>query len=189
MSPFLSASQARAVVSAAYTAVKSPQGSLAALVYEDARVAGLPNGAVEMALGVGDVVKYAQPHVGEAVLDVGCGAGLDLLLAARAVGQEGRVIALDMTPAMIDRARTHATEMGLSNAEFCAGVMEEIPLPDESVDVVLCNGVLNLSTRQSRALAEMFRVLKPGGRLALAELVRPEELPEEIRKDPAAFAG
>ena len=123
------------------------------------------------------------------MLDVGCGAGIDSLLAARSIGPAGRVIRVDMTPAMIERARTHAGEMGLDNTEFVPGLMEELPLTDQSVDIVLCNGVLNLSTRHSRALAEMSRVLRPGGRLALAELVQTEALPDEILKDPAALAG
>jgi ubiquinone/menaquinone biosynthesis C-methylase UbiE len=122
------------------------------------------------------------------VLDVGCGAGLDALVAARRVAPGGRVLGLDMTPAMVRRAREHAVLMGAANTEFHEGLMEALPFAEASVDVVVSNGALNLSTRKSRALAEMHRVLRPGGRLALADLVLTETIPEAILRDPTALA-
>ncbi len=121
-------------------------------------------------------------------LDVGCGAGMDALLAARQVGAEGRVLALDMTPAMLERTRRHAAQARFTNVETREGLMEALPVAEASVDVVISNGVLNLSTRKSRALAEMHRVLRPGGRVCLADLVLDEDLPEEIVKNPTALA-
>jgi ubiquinone/menaquinone biosynthesis C-methylase UbiE len=99
------------------------------------------------------------------------------------------VIGLDMTPEMVERARRNAASVGLANVEIRQGVIEEIPLPDGSVDVVVSNGVLNLSTRKSRVLAESFRVLRPGGRIAITDLVLEDALPEDVRKSPAALAG
>jgi ubiquinone/menaquinone biosynthesis C-methylase UbiE len=123
------------------------------------------------------------------VLDLGCGAGIDTLLAARAVGPTGRTIGLDMTPEMCERARRHAATAGLANVEIREGLIEAIPLADASVDVVVSNGVLNLSTRKSRVLAETVRVLRPGGRVAIADLVLDEALPEEVLRSPAALSG
>jgi len=133
-------------------------------------------------------VRHAALLRGERVLDIGCGAGIDTLLAARAVGSHGRVVGLDMTPAMLDRARGHIAEAGADNIELREGLMEALPFPDESFDVIVSNGVLNLSTRKSRALAEMLRVLRPGGRVALGDLVLTDTLPEAIMKDPTALA-
>ncbi|HET9317586.1 MAG TPA: methyltransferase domain-containing protein, partial [Vicinamibacteria bacterium] len=150
---------------------------------------GLPLDSVQMALGVGHPVRHASLRPGEAVLDLGCGAGIDTLLAARAVGPGGRVIGLDMTPEMVERARRNAAEARLPHVDIRMGAMEEIPLPDGSVDVIVSNGVLNLSTRKSRALAESFRVLRPGGRIAIVDLVLKDALPEDVLKSPAALAG
>jgi len=158
-------------------------------LYAADELAGLPRGAVSLALGVGHPVRHARLRPGEMVLDVGCGAGIDTLLAARAVGPAGRVIGLDMTPAMVERTRRHAADAGLDNVEAREGLMEALPLADASVDVVVSNGVLNLSTRKSRALAEMLRVLRPGGRLALADLVVTQALPEEVLRSAPALAG
>jgi ubiquinone/menaquinone biosynthesis C-methylase UbiE len=144
---------------------------------------------VELALGVGHPVSHARLAPGETVLDLGCGAGIDMLLAAIAVGPEGRAIGLDMTPAMTERARRHAAELGLRNVEVLEGLQERIPLPDSSVDVVVSNGVLNLSLRKSRVLAETMRVLRPGGRVSIVDLVLDKALPEDVLKSPAALAG
>ena len=116
-----------------------------------------------MSLGVGHPVRHAGLRAGETVLDLGCGAGIDTLLAARAVGPTGHVIGLDMTPEMVERARRNAAAATRDNVEVRQGLIEEIPLPDASVDVVVSNGVLNLSTRKSRVLAESFRVLRQEG--------------------------
>ncbi|MGH7391025.1 MAG: methyltransferase domain-containing protein [Candidatus Rokuibacteriota bacterium] len=181
--------QARSIIRDTYTAAAADTPAVATELYEADELAGLPAGAVALALGVGHPVRHARVRPGEIVLDVGCGAGIDTLLAARAVGHDGRVIGLDMTPSMVERTRQHAAEAGLGNVEVREGLMEAIPLDDASVDVVVSNGVLNLSTRKSRALAEMLRVLRAGGRLALADLVVTEALPEEVLRSAPALAG
>jgi SAM-dependent methyltransferase len=180
---------ARHIIREAYTHVQSGVAAVAESFYAPDELARLPRGAVTLALGVGHPVRHAALQRGEVVLDLGCGAGIDTLLAALAVGPQGRAIGLDMTPEMAARSRRHAAEAGLVNVEIHDGVMEAIPLPDGSVDVVLSNGVLNLSTRKSRALAETMRVLRPGGRVSLSDLVLTEALPEEVLKSPAALAG
>jgi len=134
-------------------------------------------------------VRHAALQPGEVVLDLGCGAGIDTLLAARSVGPAGRAIGLDMTPEMVERARRNAAASAFENVEIREGLIEALPLRDASVDVVISNGVLNLSTRKSRVLAEAFRVLRPGGRVAIADLVIDEKLPENVLKSPAALAG
>lgn len=180
---------ARSIIREAYAQVRSDGVAVAESFYGPQELAWLPRGAVELALGVGHPVRHAALQPGEVVLDLGCGAGIDTLLAARAVGPQGRAIGLDMTPEMADRAGRHAAEAELANVEIREGLMEEIPLPDASVDVVISNGVLNLSTRKSRVLAETIRVLRPGGRVSLSDLVLAEALPEEVLKSPAALAG
>lgn len=186
---YFTADQARSIIRDTYSAAATDVPAVAAELYEADELAGLPAGAAALALGVGHPVRYAGLRPGDVVLDVGCGAGIDTLLAARAVGPHGRVIGLDMTPAMVERTRRHAAEAGLDNVEVREGLMEAMPLADDSVDVVVSNGVLNLSMRKSRALAEMLRVLRPGGRLALADLVVTEALPEEVLKSATALAG
>jgi SAM-dependent methyltransferase len=180
---------ARSIIRAAYAGVQSDATSVADALYSEEELALLPREAVALALGVGHPVRYAALRPGEVVLDLGSGAGIDTLLAAAAVGPAGRVIGLDMTPEMLARARANAAAGGVTNVDFVEGFLESIPLPDGAVDVVITNGVLNLSTRHSRAIAEMLRVLRPGGRLAIADLVLTEALPEEILKSPAALAG
>lgn len=186
---YFTAEDARSIIRETYGQVHSGDTVVAGSLYDPDELVGLPRGAVELALGVGNPVRYARLKPGEVVLDLGCGAGVDTLLAARAVGPEGKVIGLDMTPAMLERARRNAALMGLDHVEVREGLMEAIPLPDASVDVVVSNGVLNLSTRKSRVLAEMTRVLRPGGRIALADLVLTEALPEEVLRNPTALAA
>ena len=180
---------ARTFVREAYGQVASTSAAVAESLYEPRELAPLPRATVALALGVGNPLRRAALRPGEVVLDLGCGAGIDTLLAAVAVGPTGRVVGLDMTKEMLERARRHAAEMGATNVEIVEGLMEAIPLPDASVDVIVSNGVLNLSTRKSRALAEMTRVLRPGGRVAIADLVMAEKLPEAVLKSPAAWAG
>jgi ubiquinone/menaquinone biosynthesis C-methylase UbiE len=163
---------------------------VAEILYSEDELGELPPGAVDWALGVGNPVRYAFLEPDEVVLDIGSGAGIDTILAARRVGPEGRAIGLDIVPEMCERARSHATQAGVAErTEFLEGEMERIPLPDASVDVVISNGVLNLSARKSRALAEIFRVLRPGGRISLADLTVEGELPPEIANDQSAWAG
>jgi arsenite methyltransferase len=127
---------------------------------------------------------------GEAALDVGSGGGIDTVLAARRVGPEGKAVGLDTLEEMCERGRRHAAQAGVEEwTEFVRGEMEGIPLPDGSLDVVLSNGVLNLSARKSRALAEIFRLLRPGGRICMADLTVEGELPPEVANDQSAWAG
>ncbi len=180
---------ARSIIRNAYEEVQSGDTKVAASIYGAEEIAGLPRSAVTLSLGVGHPVRHAGLKLGEMVLDLGCGAGIDTLLAALAVGPKGRAVGLDMTPEMVKRARENAVLMGLENAQIQQGLMEENPLPDASVDVVISNGVLNLSTRQSRVLAEAFRVVRPGGRVSITDLVLAEALPEAVLKSAAALAG
>jgi SAM-dependent methyltransferase len=175
----------------AYAEVSSGGGeAVARRLYTEEELAGIPRGAVEWALGVGNPVRYALLQRGETVLDVGSGGGIDTILAARQVGTEGKAIGLDITEAMCERSRHHAAEADVAaSTEFLLGEMEDIPLPDASVDVVVSNGVLNLSARKSRALAEIHRTLRPGGRISLADLTVEGELPPEVANDEGAWAG
>lgn len=179
--------EAREIILGTYGRVRSDGASVATAFYGPEELESLPRDAVEMALGVGHPIRHAGMRAGETVLDLGCGAGIDTLLAARAVGPTGHVIGLDMTPEMVERARRNAA--AAANVEIRQGEIEEIPLPDASVDVIVSNGVLNLSTRKSRVLAESFRVLRPGGRISITDLVLEEALPEDVLKSPAALAG
>jgi SAM-dependent methyltransferase len=158
-------------------------------LYSPEELAPLPLPVREMALGMGNPVRYADLRPGEVVLDLGSGGGIDTLLAALRVGPSGRAIGIDITETMLERAREHARMMGAANAEFLYGSMEEIPLPDESVDVVISNGVVNLSTKKSRVFSECFRVLRPDGRLVFADSVINGCLPKEVMESEAAYAG
>jgi SAM-dependent methyltransferase len=175
----------------AYSAISTGGGErVARRFYTPEELAEVPAGAVDWSLSVGNPVRYALLARGETVLDVGSGGGIDTILAARRVGPEGKAIGLDILEEMCDRGGRHAAEAGVEGwAEFVTGEMEDIPLPDESIDVVISNGVLNLSTRKSRALAEMFRLLRPGGRICMADLTVEGELPAEVANDQSAWAG
>jgi SAM-dependent methyltransferase len=186
---YFSEAEASAIIRAAYGSVMPRSRAVAEELYAWDELEGLPDGAVTLALGVGHPLRHAKPGPGEVVLDVGCGAGIDTLLAARAVGPAGRVLAVDMTPEMVTRTRQHAALAGLTNVDVDEGTMEALPLPDAIVDLVVSNGALNLSSRPSRALAEMLRVLRPGGRLGLADLVVSEALPEDVRRSAPALAA
>jgi SAM-dependent methyltransferase len=183
--------QIKDAVRDAYGSIEGGAGEVAiSKFYSEEELAEVPDGARDWALGVGNPVRFAFLQPGEVVLDVGSGAGIDSILAARRVGPTGKVIGLDIVEAMGDRARANAIEAGVEGwTEFLQGEMEQIPLPDSSVDVVISNGVLNLSGRKSRALAEIYRVLVPGGRISLADLTVDGELPPEIANDQSAWAG
>jgi arsenite methyltransferase len=178
------------LVREAYAGIDASTAAVAARLYEPEELARVPWRAVERALGVANHLRHARIEVGETILDVGCGAGIDTILAAGHTGPGGRVLALDFLPEMLDRTAAAAAEAGLANVDVVEGEMEAIPLPDASVDHVISNGVLNLSPRKARALAECARVLRPGGKLTVSDLTLvEEELPPEILTHPAAWAG
>jgi arsenite methyltransferase len=175
----------------AYGAISTGGGeAVARQLYTDQELSEVPAEAVRWALGVGNPVRYALLQPGQVVLDVGSGGGIDTILAAIRVGQGGRAVGLDVLEEMCERGRRHAVQAGVDGwTEFLRGEMEDIPLPDASVDGVISNGVLNLSARKSRALAEIFRVLRPGGRICMADLTVEGELPAEVANDQSAWAG
>jgi len=187
--PYFRDHEARALIRETYGQVQSASAAVAEVCYSPDELLALPREAVDLALGVGHPVRLAALRPGEVVLDLGCGAGIDTILAAQQVGPAGLAVGLDMTPEMVARARRNGAAAGLENVEIREGLMEDLPLPDASVDVVISNGVHNLSTRKSRVLAEAFRVLRPRGRIALADLVLDDALPEDVLKSPAALAG
>jgi arsenite methyltransferase len=173
----------------AYRAVVGATTSIAERLYDPEQLALLPRGAIEQALGVGNPVRATSLHPGDTVIDLGCGGGIDTILAAHAVAPTGKAIGLDMLPEMLDIAARNAADAGVTNVEWVHGEIEAIPLPDASVDVALSNGVVNLSPRKSRAFAEIFRILRPGRRMVVADIVVDEDLPPEILTNAAAWAG
>jgi SAM-dependent methyltransferase len=152
-------------------------------------MAVLPEEAIRASLGCGNPTALAQIVTGETVLDLGSGGGIDVLLSARRVGPSGKVYGLDMTDEMLELARANQAKAGVTNVEFLKGDIEHIPLPDNSIDLIISNCVINLSPDKDRALAEAFRVLKPGGRFAVSDIVIRGEMPQAIRQSIELWAG
>jgi SAM-dependent methyltransferase len=158
-------------------------------LYVQSELNGLPVAAVAASAGCGNPTALAGLKVGERVLDLGSGGGIDCFLAARQVGPQGHVIGLDMTPDMLALARRNAETLGVSNVEFVEGEMEDMPLPDASVDVVISNCVVCLSTDKEAVTREAFRVLAPGGRLHISDMMALGPMPKELRDDPQKWAS
>jgi 2-polyprenyl-3-methyl-5-hydroxy-6-metoxy-1,4-benzoquinol methylase len=154
--------------------------TLSAIGYSADQAAAIPEGA-NLGLGCGNPLAYADARPGETVLDLGSGAGIDCFLAAREVGPAGRVIGVDMTPAMIEKARANAAKGSYSNVEFRLGEIEHLPVADASVDVVISNCVINLSPDKPQVFRDAFRALKPGGRIVVSDLVLTQPLPPEMQ--------
>jgi ubiquinone/menaquinone biosynthesis C-methylase UbiE len=158
-------------------------------LYPDSETGALPTEAVAASLGCGNPTAFAELKPGETVLDLGSGGGIDVLLSARRVGPTGKAYGLDMTDEMLALARENQRKAGAHNVEFLKGEIENIPLPDDSVDVIISNCVINLSGDKDRVLAEAFRVLRPGGRFAVSDVVVRGELPAAIRRSVELWIG
>lgn len=158
-------------------------------LYDEAAREELPAAAVEASLGCGVPTAVADLREGEVVLDLGSGAGADVLISARRVGPSGKAIGLDMTDEMLELALANAVEAGVHNVEFVKGYIEEIPLPDESVDVVISNCVINLSADKGKVLREVGRVLRPGGRLAVSDVIADADMDKATREDVQQWTG
>lgn len=158
-------------------------------LYDAVTTAELPSSAVLASLGCGNPTALAELNEGESVLDLGSGGGIDVLLSARRVGATGKAYGLDMTDEMLELARKNQREAGVENVEFLKGDIESIPLPDESVDVIISNCVINLSVDKARVIAESFRVLRPGGRFAVSDIVTRGAMPDDVRRSAELWAG
>ena len=177
-------SYARLAVDAASCCAPSPTQ----IGYRPEELAELPTEAV-MGLGCGNPVALADIGEGDTVLDLGSGGGIDVFLAARKSGDTGRVIGVDMTPEMLQRAEANAARLGLDNVEFRRGLIEELPVEDATVDVIISNCVINLAPDKARVFAEALRVLRPGGRLVVSDIVSDGPLPSSVTDDPQAWAS
>ncbi|MBA3262481.1 MAG: arsenite methyltransferase [Thermoleophilaceae bacterium] len=175
-------------------AAKSASGccgteTFGATLYDEAAREEVPTAAVEASLGCGVPTAVADLHEGETVLDLGSGAGADVLISAGRVGPSGKAIGLDMTDEMLDRARANAAEAGFHNVDFVKGYIEDIPLPGASVDVVISNCVINLSADKRKVLRETARVLRPGGRFAVSDVIADPDMDEATRADMRQWTG
>ena len=158
-------------------------------LYDSQETTGLPQNAVAASLGCGNPTALIELKEGETVLDLGSGGGIDVLLSARRVGPAGKVYGLDMTDEMLSLARENQQQAGAANVEFLKGEIEQIPLPDDSVDVIISNCVINLSSDKAQVLREAFRVLKPGGRFAVSDVIVRGDVPEAVRRSMELWVG
>ena len=186
----LHSAELKALVRDAYGAIEADTTAVALRLYDRDQLESVPESAIRRALGVNNHMRHADISTGETVLDLGCGGGIDTVIAAHRTGSAGRVIGLDFLPEMLERTAKTAAEAGLGNVELLEGEMEAIPLPDDSVDHIISNGVINLSPRKARVLAECARVLRPGGKFCVSDIaVEENALPPEVLTHPAAWAG
>ena len=160
-----------------------------AMAYDETELAALPDAAALASLGCGNPIAVAELSEGEVVLDLGSGGGIDVLLSAKRVGPSGKAYGLDMTDEMLELARKNAAESGVANVEFLKGHIEDIPLPDSSVDVIISNCVINLSSDKARVLSEAARVLRPGGRFAVTDVIADDDMDEATRRDMQQWTG
>ncbi|SDE44650.1 arsenic resistance N-acetyltransferase ArsN2 [Sporomusa acidovorans] len=171
------------------TSLNKATQSITGNLYSETDVEGLPFDMIATSFGCGNPTALAELHPGEIVLDLGSGAGLDVLLSAKRVGPTGKAYGLDMTDEMLAEARANQQKSGITNADFLKGHIEDIPLPDNTVDVIISNCVINLSFDKDKVLTECFRVLKPGGRFAVSDIVLKKSIPQKLQQDLTAWAG